>query len=142
MMLFCRKNLKIPLSRHLPCRAPGTKFPPMEQIRTDIQTLYQQCRNWLTRDQHKQKAAEVAQEVNRAFTRHPQDTGETYWQHLWFTVRMSGRLLYGMAVLMVHGLFPFLLTREGSKQIEKIYRIMKTRIPKPRLDAIDLDYHV
>lgn len=114
-----------------------------------IRQYYRQACAWLMRAEHKQKATEVvqevnraAQEVNRAFTEHPQGTGETYWQHLWFTIRMSGRFLYTTAVLLIHGLFPFLLTREGSKQIENVYRIMKTRIPKPRRDEIDLDYHV
>lgn len=107
-----------------------------------IRRTYHDCRAWLTRAEHKQKATEMAQEVNRAFTEHPHDTGETYWQHLWFTVRMGARLLYGMLVLTIHGLFPFLLTREGSKQIEKIYRIMKSRIPQSRRDQIDIDYSV
>lgn len=104
-------------------------------------TFTQKLRTILT-DERKQKARELREEVNRAFTEHPHDTGETYWQHLWFTTRMCGRFLYAVIVLMIHGLFPFLLTRAGSKQIEKIYRVMKTRIPKPRLDEIDLDYSV
>src|SRR6478736_1931205 len=107
-----------------------------------MKQLYTQCRTWLLKPEHKLKATELKEEVNRAFTEHPHDTGETYWQHLWFTTRMCGRFLYAVIVLMVHGLFPFLLTRAGSKQIEKIYRVMKTRIPKPRLDEIDLDYSV
>lgn len=116
----------------------SSKFPPMEPIRN----LYHTSRDWLLRDMHKQKAAEVAQEVNRAFTEHPQDTGETYWQHLWFTTTMCGRFIYAMTVLLIHGLFPFLLVRAGSRQIERIYGIMKSRIPKARRDEIDLDYSV
>ena len=123
---------------HLPPNALRAKFTAMELIKK----TYRDCRNWLTRDEHKQKAAEVAQEVNRAFTEHPQDTGESYWQHLWFTITMAGRFLYAITVLMIHGLFPFLLVRAGSTQIERIYRIMKSRIPKARRDEIDLDYHV
>jgi hypothetical protein len=45
-------------------------------------------------------------------------------------------------VLMIHGLFPFLLERAASKQIERVYRIMKTRIPKAQRDVIDADYTV
>lgn len=107
-----------------------------------LRKTYDDCRNWLLHPERKQKAAELGAEVNRAFTEHPHDTGESYWEHLWFTIRMCGRFLYATTVLMVHGLFPFLLTRAGSTQIERIYRIMKSRIPKARRDQIDLDYHV
>lgn len=101
------------------------------------QTIHR-CRDWLLQPSHREKA----RELNRAFTEHPEATGETYWQHLWFTVRMCGRFVYAMTVLMIHGLFPFLLTKAGSKQIERIYGIMKSRIPKARRDEIDLDYQV
>src|SRR5438045_1418815 len=104
----------------------------MQMIRQKIWTRWQRCYDWLLQPEHKQKAQELKEEVNRAFTEHPQDTGETYWEHLWFTFRMCGRFLYATIVLLVHGLFPFLLVRAGSTQIEKIYRIMKTRIPKSR----------
>lgn len=107
-----------------------------------IRTMYRQARDWLFCPARKQKAAELGAEVNRAFTEHPEATGETYWQHLWFTITMCARFVYAMAVLLVHGLFPFLLTRAGSRQIEAIYGIMKSRIPKARRDEIDLDYSV
>ncbi len=78
-------------------------------------------------------------ELHRVFTEHPADTGETYPQHLWFTTKMSARFLFTMLVLFIHGLFPFLLTRTASKQIEQVYRTMKTRIPKNRREEIDAD---
>lgn len=81
-------------------------------------------------------------ECQLAFTEHPRLTGETYWQHLWFTLTMSARFIYVTVVLSIHGLFPFLLTRAASHQIEVVYAIMKTRIPKARRDEIDLDYSV
>ncbi len=108
----------------------------------DIRTYTARVRTWLFKPQHKQAAQEWSHEVNRAFTQHPHDTGETYWQHLWFTITMAGRFLYATGVLMLHGLFPFLLVRAGSREIERIYGIMKSRIPKSRRDEIDLDYSV
>lgn len=104
--------------------------------------FYTTCRDWLCCPERKQKARELTSEVNRAFTSHPEATGETYWQHLWFTITMVGRFIYAMTVLFIHGLFPFLLVKAGSKQIESIYGIMKSRIPKARRDEIDLDYSV
>ncbi|MFZ4540236.1 MAG: DUF6356 family protein [Rickettsiales bacterium] len=103
---------------------------------------WKQCVAWVTREEHRTKARELTAELNRAFTEHPHDTGETYPQHLWFTVKLSARFLYTTIVLMIHGLFPFLLTRAASDQIEIVYRIMKSRIPKSRRDAIDADYSV
>ncbi len=103
---------------------------------------FQKAREWITRDEHKQKARALADDAARAFTEHPHETGETYVQHLWFTVRMAGRFIYTTTVLMIHGLFPFLLTKAASTQIEIIYKIMRSRVPKARRDAIDLDYQV
>ncbi len=92
---------------------------------------------WLLQDAHKEKARIVRSQVERAFNEHPEATGETYLQHLCFTVRMSGRFVYASIVLMLHGLFPFLCTRTASSQIEKIYSIMRARIPQTRRDEIN-----
>ena len=94
---------------------------------------------WVLREAHRTRARALRAELNRAFTEHPEDAGETYLQHLRFTSMMSVRFLYTTLVIFVHGIFPFLLTRAASDQIEVIYRIMKTRIPKSRREAIDAD---
>ncbi len=99
---------------------------------------FQKAREWLTRDEHKQKA----RELRDAFTEHPSLTGETYLQHLWFTVRMAVRFLYTTTVLLIHGIFPFLLMKAASTQIEAVYKIMRSRVPKARRDIIDIDYQV
>ena len=111
----------------------------------DTTTYHEKLRQawgWLTREEHRAKARALRDDLNRAFTEHPHDAGETYLEHLWFTTRMSARFFYTTLVMMLHGLFPFLLTRTASNEIEAIYRIMKTRIPKSRRDAMDMDYHV
>ncbi|MFM9890962.1 MAG: DUF6356 family protein [Rickettsiales bacterium] len=107
-----------------------------------IHTLWQRCRQWSLTPSQRRRALELAGQVERAFCEHPRLTGESYWQHLWFTTTMAARFVFTMAVLMIHGLFPFLLTRAASTQIEAVYRIMKKRIPKDRRDVIDLDYQV
>lgn len=95
---------------------------------------------WITREEHKQKAQELRDQVEKAFTEHPHETGETYLEHLWFTIKMTGRLLYSATVLLIHGIFPFVLVREASSQLEKIYIIMKSRIPAKRRTIIDTDW--
>lgn len=103
---------------------------------------FEKLRNWVMCEERRAKARELRAELAKAFTEHPEETGETYLEHLWFTVTMASRFLYALLVLVIHGIFPFLLMRAASAQIEVIYRIMKTRIPKSRRDAIDADYHV
>ena len=80
--------------------------------------------------------------TRRLFTEHPYETGETYLQHLWFTARMSVRILLCASCLMVHGVLPFLFRKTTSSQIEKIYAILKKRIPKSRLESIDQNWQI
>lgn len=86
---------------------------------------------WVLQDKHKQKASEIRQEVEKAFTEHPKSSGETYRQHLAFTAKMSSHLLFTGFALMTHGLFPFLFTRTASREIESVYFTMRSRLPQP-----------
>ena len=107
-----------------------------------LKTHWQRTRAWIARDEHRQRARELSAEVKQAFTEHPAETGETYLEHLWFTTKMSVRFLYTTAVMMIHGVFPFLLMRTASSQIESVYKVMRGRVPKARRDAIDAEYHL
>ena len=77
-------------------------------------------------------------ELKRLFTEHPRETGETYAQHLWFTVQMSVRFVVVSVILMTHGLLPFVWTRTASRRIERIYMIMKDRAQKTNRDLADM----
>lgn len=92
----------------------------MEAIKTQLRSLKQHCRE--------------------AFIEHPHATGETYREHLWFTATMAARFFFTGFVIITHGLFPFLWKTKGSEQIEKVYMIMKGRIPKARRQEIDAAY--
>lgn len=109
-----------------------------------LKEQFQHCKQWITRADHREKAKVLYTDVLTAFTEHPRATGETYLEHLWFTIKMGSRLLYSLTVLLIHGIFPFLLTRAASQQIEIMYRIIKKRIPQARRDEIDagIDYNV
>lgn len=87
--------------------------------------------------EQKQKAEALKSDVEKLFTEHPAATGETYLEHLWFTIRMGARIISCGSILVVHGIFPFLFTKTVSLQIEQIYAILKNRIPKQRLQEID-----
>ncbi len=88
-------------------------------------------RGWLLQDKHLQKAKQLREELEKAFTEHPRLTGENYFQHLWFTFKVSLRFVLVSIVLITHGLFPFLFKRATSDQIERVYFIMKSRVPRP-----------
>jgi hypothetical protein len=94
---------------------------------------------------YKEKIQEAAQKIgsalNEAFTGHPKATGETYLEHLWFTLRMSGRMLWAGIAILTHGIFPFLFTKTGSHEIEALYAIMKNRIPASKLLESYEQYH-
>jgi uncharacterized protein YjeT (DUF2065 family) len=110
----------------------------MDMVRNTLNEVWA----WLMRDAHRQKAQSIISKITHAFTSHPRASGETYRQHLWFTLTMAGHFVYIALVIVIHGLFPFLLPRTGSTHIEHVYRIIKARIPKARRDEIDLDYSV
>lgn len=108
-----------------------------DQIMPALANYYRQSMAWILREEHQKKARELKSQLHTAFTEHPEETGESYLQHLWFTFTMSMRFLFTMVVLIIHGLFPFLLMRTASKQIEMVYGIMKSRIPRSRREIID-----
>jgi hypothetical protein len=111
----------------------------IDALIAEIHRVTASAKHWVMREEHQQKARELKAQAHRAFTEHPNEAGETYLEHLWFTFTMSARFLYASLVIMIHGAFPFLLTTAASNQIEAVYRIMKSRIPKDRRDAIDAD---
>ncbi len=75
------------------------------------------------------------------FTVHPEQTGETYLQHLRFTLMMGLRFLYIGAIIVVHGFLPFLFVRTASNQVIKTYRIMRTRVPKSQIAEAEAQEH-
>jgi len=82
---------------------------------------------------------EIKQQVRQLFTRHPEEAGETYFQHLIFTIFAALRIVLCGMVMIVHGIFPFIFSKTASSQIEKIYLLLKKRIPKSRRNELDWD---
>lgn len=102
-------------------------------------------KTWLLKDSNRKRAEIFRQQVDKAFLEHPREAGETYLQHLWFTLKMTLRLAYSAVVLLIHGICPILFTRTASSQMETIYAIMRSRIPEKRREEIKQDwdnYHV
>lgn len=80
-----------------------------------------------------QKIRPLVDTVRRAFTEHPAAAGESYWQHLWFTLSMGARLMFAGFVILLHGLFPFMLTYTGSNQLKKCNKILSERAVKAQM---------
>lgn len=78
-------------------------------------------------------------EMDTLFSTHPKETGETYFQHLRFTLTMTSRIIFCGLALLIHGAFPFLLKRTTSRQLQTIYRIIQTRLPD-RQEGIDAGF--
>lgn len=55
--------------------------------------------------------------ITRSFTDHPAAVGETYGQHMGFAMGVGGRMVLAGLACMMHGLFPFLFERTGSRTI-------------------------
>jgi len=62
-----------------------------------------------------------------AFTQHPAEAGETYLQHLLFTLGMALRLLVTSVVLIIHGLFPFVFCHTASRKMKRCQAVMAER---------------
>lgn len=74
-----------------------------------------------------QKSRTWRQDIEKLFTEHPHQTGETYWQHLAFTLAMGLRIAGCGLLIMVHGLLPFLFTSTTSSQMKVIHAILRSR---------------
>jgi uncharacterized protein DUF6356 len=61
-----------------------------------------------------------------AFTRHPAAVGETYGEHLAFASGVGGRLIVAGVACLLHGIFPFLFERTGSRTIIDLHARVTT----------------
>ena len=53
--------------------------------------------------------------MRNPFTAHPSEVGETYLEHAHFACRYGAKMTWGGAAAFIHGLFPFLFEKTGSR---------------------------
>ena len=71
-----------------------------------------------------------------AFTDHPASVNETYFQHMGMAFGFGSRMLIAGLACLMHGLFPFLFVRTGSKTINELHgRMVTHRTVQPPRDA-------
>lgn len=59
---------------------------------------------------------------------HLDEVGETYWQHLFFAVRIALILFITSFLVLLHAIFPFMLKQTGSTVIQGLYDLLEDRV--------------
>lgn len=58
------------------------------------------------------------------FTSHPAAVGESYSQHLAFASATGGRMIVAGLACVLHGIFPFVFERTGSRTIIELHGVV------------------
>jgi hypothetical protein len=65
------------------------------------------------------------------FNEHPNDVGETYFQHMRMALKFSFNCAWASVTLFIHSFFPFLFPTTGSRTITHLFQTMvKQRMKK------------
>lgn len=59
--------------------------------------------------------------LKRLFCDHPQSVDETYSEHLAFASGFGFKMILGGLACIMHGIFPFLFTRTGSRYVCELH---------------------
>jgi NADH:ubiquinone oxidoreductase subunit 4 (subunit M) len=70
--------------------------------------------------------------IEELFLKHPRAAGETYGQHLRFTLKYAGILLLLGLCLLVHGLVPKLFANMTSDKIKELNTVFQARRARQR----------
>lgn len=63
------------------------------------------------------------------FTQHPAEVGESYFAHLRVAAGIGFTMLWAGLACCLHGIFPFLCKRTGSRTITSLSHRLSTRAP-------------
>jgi hypothetical protein len=63
-------------------------------------------------------------DIGSWFTAHPETVGETYGEHLVMASSFGCRMVFAGVACMLHGLFPFLFVRTGSRTVAELNQRM------------------
>lgn len=73
--------------------------------------------------------------VSKLFTDHPSSVGETYWQHMGMAFSFAAAMIGAGFACLLHGIFPFLFVKTGSRTIGRLNDRMITN--RSRLSQAD-----
>ncbi len=63
--------------------------------------------------------------MRNPFTAHPRDVGESYLEHCVFACRYGAKMTLGGIAAFVHGLFPFLFQKTGSRITRELNEVLE-----------------
>jgi len=73
-----------------------------------------------------------------SFTEHPASVGESYLEHMGVAFSFGGRMLAAGVACLLHGIFPFLFTRTGSRTITELHeRMVEKRVRAGRAPTVE-----
>ena len=64
--------------------------------------------------------------LSKLFTDHPSSVGETYWQHMGMAFSFAVAMIGAGLACLLHGIFPFLFVKTGSRTITQLHDRMVT----------------
>lgn len=68
----------------------------------------------------------------KAFTKHPETVGESYFEHLGSAWGFAMTMAVGAVACLLHGLFPFAFQASGSRRIRELHERMVTHRTAPK----------
>ena len=77
--------------------------------------------------------------MRNPFTAHLRDVGETYFEHGCFACRYGAKMTWGGIAAFIHGLFPFLFEKTGSRitrELNETLEASRARAAARRRDAL------
>ena len=69
--------------------------------------------------------------ADNLFTRHLDEVGESYVEHMGVASRVGFRMIGGGLACLLHGIFPFLFSQTGSRTIRELHSGMTKRVDAP-----------
>jgi hypothetical protein len=66
--------------------------------------------------------------ADNPFTRHPEEVGESYAEHLGTAAGFGATMVLGGLCVMVHAVLPFLFMNTGSRTMAKLHKKMAKRV--------------
>jgi hypothetical protein len=76
-------------------------------------------------------------DLSRAFIDHPASVGESYGEHLCRAACFGTRMVFAGFACLIHGVFPFLFVRTGSRAISELNDRMTVNRRVPPVIATD-----
>ncbi len=65
--------------------------------------------------------------IQRTFLEHPQSVEESYFEHLLFALKFSGKLFFASLAALIHALIPSFCEKTASNTISDLHRRMHNR---------------